>query len=185
MSFGKCKSKEANDLSGQAALFFLIKWAKGNGIEYLDYGLCSPFLKDGLFAYKKEWGMSICSRPECFASALKLFSVDEACLSFLQGNPFVVLDGGKLKVVAFLGYKPIAQEIQQILSDYLLSGLESVLAVTCFKKSAAPESPTANLVACRDTRIFNCLSDFCILMSPRGFSTEVFELTKSPAKCRM
>jgi len=183
VSFGKCNSQEACDLSGQAALFFLIKWAKNNGIEYLDYGLCSSFFRDGIFSYKKEWGMSIYNRPECFASALRFTSIDEVCLSFLHGNPFVVLDGEKLKGVTFIGYRPTAQDIQRILSEYSLSGLASIVVVSCCKEFAAVSSPTETLVASRGSRMVSCLSDFCSFMSAKGFSTEVFELTNLPGKC--
>lgn len=184
LSFGRCNSREAYNLSGQAALFYLIEWAKSNGIECLDYGLCSPFFKDGIFSYKKQWGMAICSRPECSVYALKLSSIDETYLSFLKENPFVVLDGRKLKGIVFTDYIPTSQETKQILSEYSLLGLESIVLVACCKKSVDAGSPTKTLATCKDSRIFNCLSDFCFLTSSKGYSTEVFELTNLPRKCK-
>lgn len=54
-----------DECSGQAALYFLIKWSKLQGFKELNYGVCKPFMNDGLFVYKKSWGMNVesCRNP--------------------------------------------------------------------------------------------------------------------------
>ena len=42
-----------------AAYYFLIKWAKENGIKSADFGTCRSFLNNGVFRYKRKWGATI------------------------------------------------------------------------------------------------------------------------------
>jgi len=177
LCYGKHRGiKQEFDLSGQATLFYLIKWAKSKGMEHLDYGICVPFFTDGIFTYKKEWGMSICKESGYHVYALKLCSINEACLSFLQQSPFIVLDGEKLRGIVFLDHKPGVLENQQFLSEYMLLGLDSLIVISCCKELAAETSfprPSRTPEMFQQSTICGCLSDLCLLMSKQGLDVEV------------
>jgi hypothetical protein len=168
--------KERHDLSGQAALLCLIEWAKGNFIEYLDYGLCLPFLKDGIFTYKKEWGMSVCKRPELLVLAVKLCSANSACASFLQSNPFIALDGNALKGLVFLDHKPATSELQQIFAEYILPGVKSIIVVACCNSNSGIGAETEANVKCSNGGFSHCLSEFRKLISLQGLNAEFYEV---------
>jgi len=78
--------------AGQASLYFLILWAKNQGFLELDYGPTRPFLSDGTFMYKKEWGMKIRDQPNQSIYALKLCNFKKATRDFLLNNPFIFID---------------------------------------------------------------------------------------------
>jgi hypothetical protein len=90
--------------AGSAALFALIMLARQQGYKRLDYGSSKPFLKNGNFLYKKEWGMKI--RPmtdkETSLFAIKFCNFEKATIDFMLDNPFIFQDGPNLKGLAIL-----------------------------------------------------------------------------------
>ncbi len=42
-----------------ATYYFTILWTKERGYEWCDFDHCRPFFNDGVFCYKKRWGMEI------------------------------------------------------------------------------------------------------------------------------
>jgi hypothetical protein len=138
------------DLAGQQALLFLIEWAKANDITRLDYGPTSPFLKDHILQYKKEWGMfaeEYSDTPYCL---LKLDLPNEDALSFLRHNPLVCHHQGKIQGVVSVDHRPTNTELQQILSTYSLSKLDSLIVVT--QDGASHEFTGKNVTSITPTR---------------------------------
>jgi len=90
--------------AGYAALYFLILFAKGEGYKKLDYGSWYPFLKDGLFLYKKAWGMSIRSKTwrDEKIYAIKFCNFNEGARDFLLDNPFIFTDAENLRGLVLL-----------------------------------------------------------------------------------
>jgi hypothetical protein len=90
-------------LGSYAAAYYTIVFGKQKGYVKVDFGDAPPFLQDGLFQFKREWGMRI--RP-AVGEDTPVFgaifpNMSEAAKDFLSANPFVILDGTSLKGVAF------------------------------------------------------------------------------------
>jgi hypothetical protein len=85
-------------IAGFATTYFLIKWSKEQGFKQIDYGGAKPFLRDGAFAYKRGWGMSVTPMRTSDARlcALKFCNFGDAVKDFLQKNPFVFIEDKKL-----------------------------------------------------------------------------------------
>lgn len=120
------------DFGGQAALFFLLEWAKGQGYKKLDYGPTLPFLRDGILTYKKEWGMRMENTADRQFCSLKINRVNPGTLSFLQQNPFVYSDGDSLKALVFTNHNPTETEIKEIVDRNFIPGLESLAIISCY-----------------------------------------------------
>jgi len=179
LSIGLCQLSEkfAEHLAGQAVLFYLIKWAKMQGLESLDYGITLPFFREGIFMYKKEWGMHVEKPIDQSFFALKFNSLNAGSFSFLEQNPFIILDNGMFKGVVFLNHKPSKEELHQIFSEYFLPKLSSLVFVACYKSntevldkaelSTKPSGPPDVLA--------KPLLDICSLQR-NAFKVEVLEL---------
>ena len=140
-SFGVYQGDESfiRDLASQATLFFLIGWAKTRGMETLDYGVSAPFFKEGIFTYKKEWGMAVEEQRSQSVCVLKFNPLSQGSLSFLQHNPFITVEKDRLKGIIFLDHKPAEGELKQIFSRYFLPKLDSLIVITCFKPAGEVE----------------------------------------------
>jgi hypothetical protein len=177
-SFGAHEGNQqfVEELAGEAALLFLIEWAKTQDIESLDYGVSLPFLREGIFTYKKEWGMSVNEQKDNPICALKVNPVNQCSLTFLQQNPFIVIDEHELKGVVFIDHRATRAELQQIHSRYYLPNLQSFIVVSYFKHN--PEATSA-VETCSgkpaDSQMIP-LRNICSTLQEKGFFTEVFEL---------
>ena len=88
---------------GAASYYFLIHWAKQEGIETLNFGTCRPFIDEGVFRYKRKWGATM-AKQDGFTSgiiAFKPFNYSNGLKSFLLNNPFVSIDEDKLQITIF------------------------------------------------------------------------------------
>jgi hypothetical protein len=110
-----------------AATYYTIVFGKQNGYTVVDFGDTPPFLQDGLFQYKREWGMRI--RPAMGDGAqvfgAKFSNMNEATKDFLSTNPFVILDGKSLKCLTF------RNTVKREAFDFLnVPGLSSFLVIS-------------------------------------------------------
>jgi hypothetical protein len=168
-------------VAGQAALLFLIKWAKAQGFRKLNYGGTTPFLKDGIYIYKKEWGMAVENGFDNYYYALGINCPNERTLSFLQQNPFIFLDKGALKALVFATRKVTEAELPLIASEHSLQGLDLLLVASCDKSVADPRCPyTKHDVLGRD--LSRPLSEMSIALKKQGFNFIVNELDKGHFK---
>jgi len=84
-----------------ASYYFFIKWAKKHGIKILDFGTSKAFVNDGLFRYKKKWGVKI-TKTKSYIHSIFPFKVcknNKAIHSFLINNPFIYLEKNQLKTM--------------------------------------------------------------------------------------
>ena len=110
-----------------AATYYTIVFGKQNGYTVVDFGDTPPFLQDGLFQYKREWGMRI--RPAMGDGAqvfgAKFSNMSEATKDFLSTNPFVILDEKSLKCLTF------RNTVKTEVFDFLnVPGLSSFLVIS-------------------------------------------------------
>jgi hypothetical protein len=91
-------------LGSYAATYYTIVFGMKEGYSRVNFGNAPPFMHDGLFQYKKEWGMQI--RPLKGSGSqvlgMRLFGKSKALMDFLSENPFVFVQGDSLKGVFLL-----------------------------------------------------------------------------------
>lgn len=163
------------ELAGQAVLFFLIKWAKIKGMESLDYGITMPFFRDGIFTYKKEWGMHIELRDNQPFCALRLNGLNEGTLSFLLQNPFIFLDKGVMKGAVLVNHRPTKLELQQIHSKHFLPGLDSLIVMAYHTRNTGVANKTVSSRSFENfaDTLLQPLASVCLSLQKRGFAVEV------------
>jgi len=180
LSFGAYDGNKSlvADLAGQAVLFFLIKWAKTKGMKTLDYGKTMPFFRDGVFAYKKEWGMHMKQHADQPFCALKLNCQNEGVLSFLQQNPFIFLDKGVMKGTVLINHKPTKPELHQILSKHSVPRLDSliVMAYHTHDTKAASETKSSTAHENLTDTLSQPFSNICLSLQKQGFTVEAHAL---------
>ena len=165
--------------ASHAPLYFLILWAKQHGFEKIDYGSCNPFLKDGLFLYKKAWGMKI--RPvngqDAKVFAIKFCNFRKATREFLVDNPFIFTDSENLK-----GLVISDSNAEDLYRTYHVPGL-SDLFVLC-STSNTPNSLHRLSLECDSVQISPPLSFLTKRASKRGFDAYCldFNMARKNAK---
>ena len=114
-------------LGSYAATYYTIIFGKQKGYASVDFGDAPPFLRDGLFQYKKEWGMQI--RPAMGYNAqvfgIRFSNLSEAVKDFLSTNPFIFMDGRNLGGLILLN---IADRFSTNFSNIL--GLSSLFVLS-------------------------------------------------------
>ncbi len=134
------------ELVGQKALESLIEWGKSQQFERLDYGSALPFLKDGVFVYKKEWGMRIEKTTDNCFCVLRIDPSEQSCLSFLKQNPFIFLHKGEMKAFILVDHHVEKTELSRIASEYLVPGLGSLMVMSYDKLTPHKTSDFEGLI---------------------------------------
>jgi hypothetical protein len=154
---------------GHAALYFLILWAKQQGFKIIDYSICKPFLSDGIFRYKKEWGMKI--KPykgqDAEIYAIKFLNFKEGAREFLLNNPLII-SNGDLKGLVLLDHS-----IQDLRSAYYTPGLSGLFVLSPIQGTSNPQLKRISLKN-NKCEIAPTLRSFISLAHENGY--EVFLL---------
>lgn len=177
--FGAYEGHEqlVEELAGGAALLCMIEWAKVQGAESLDYGVSLPLLREGVFTYKKEWGMSIDEHRHLPFTALRLNCLNECSLSFLQQNPFITIDEGEIKGVVFVDCKTTNAILKQIYSRHYLQNLRSLIVISYFKPGSETTHAIDSSVPIKPVNtLMRPLQNICLALQKKGFCVEAFEL---------
>jgi len=121
--------------AGSALYYFFIDWSKKQGFKLLKFGGVRPFLDDGLFDYKKKWGMSVKIYENMYGVfGLKILNKEsKAVYDFLINNPFIYIEGNELNGMVFTKDKLDTEVIQQIWKAYYIPGLIKITIVTTQK----------------------------------------------------
>ncbi len=110
-----------------ACNYFTILWAKEKGYKWYDIGHSIPFFKDGLFNYKKRWGMGIkLSTRVRTVFGMKVCNFQQGVQNFLKNNPFIFIDQEKLKGCIFIDENHLVtlEEVQSLVKTYSIPGLD-------------------------------------------------------------
>jgi hypothetical protein len=157
--------------------FFLIQWAKTQNIMEYDGGIALPFFSDGIFKYKRGWGMFVRKQGYEPSWALRLNTPSEGGLSLLEKNPFIFMDDGKIKSVVFVRQQLKDDEAERLLSKFCIPQLDSSLVVAYYQ--SAPSStkgevtPNAQLES--EMMLPKPLSYVCSLLLRRGYDFAIYE----------
>lgn len=180
LSFGAYEGNKSfvADLAGQAVLFFLIKWAKTKGMKSLNYGKTVPFFRNGVFTYKKEWGMYMEQHADQPFCALRLDCLNEGTLSFLQQNPFIFFDRGVMKGAALVDHRPARPELQRIFSKHFVPGLDSLIVIAYHNHNTEAASKTGSSTKPESFThtLSRPLSSICLSLQKQGFIVEAHTL---------
>jgi hypothetical protein len=135
-------------VGSHAATLYTIVFGKQEGYARVDFGHAPPFIYDGLFRYKKEWGMRI--RPARESSAqvfgIKFSNMSDRVRTFLEMNPLVFLEGENLK-----GLVSINSEHKQVLGSSEVPGLSSLLVVSSELESSNFVPPQLRMKRLQDS----------------------------------
>ena len=133
--------------------------------------------------YKKEWGMRVEERTGDSVCALKLNSLGEGSISFLQKNAFILLNQGAMKGVVFVNHRPTQIELQKIFSKHIFPKLDSLVVIAYYNAPRAgnTEAIYRTQFSTRSPNFPDALeplSRICLLLRGRGFNVDVFERTR-------
>jgi len=175
------------NLAGQAALFFLIKWAKQRRLKTFNYGCTMPFFRDGVFTYKREWGMFVEEEDDQPICALRLGEPNERVLSFLKQQPFVFLQNGVIKGAVFIDHKPSKTELQRIQSEFLFPKIDSLVVISYYTRARLDSDCEDKLTYSKRIReeLIRPLSVFCKALQGLKFKTEVYILPYQHVGCSL
>jgi len=128
--------------AGEAALFFLIKSSKIKGLETLNYGGNVPFFTNGIFQYKREWGMFVDKDAGRLLYALKIVSLNEKSLSYLLQNPFIFLEKNAMKALIFINHTLTKAELQKLYSKYVFPKIDSLIVISYYNRKTRETKET-------------------------------------------
>jgi hypothetical protein len=113
-------------LGSYAATYYTIVLGMQKGYTNVDFGDAPAFMQNGLFQYKKEWGMRIRPAMGHYAKVcgIRFSKMSEAVKDFLSANPFIFMDGNKLRGLVLVASKDI--HLPDFLSIPGLSGLSVI-----------------------------------------------------------
>lgn len=107
-----------------ALFYFSLMYSREEGYQKVNFGLTRPFLKDGVFQFKKKRGMQI-SGTSNVGFALKRSSTSAAVKGFLLNNPFLYMDERGFNGAIFIDDDQSLSkgDFEKIYKDYYLSGI--------------------------------------------------------------
>lgn len=160
----------------EAALFFLIKWSKTKGLKSLNYGGTVPFFANGVFQYKKEWGMFAEEEAHQLFCALKVVSLNERSVSCLLQNPFIFLDTNAMKGLVFVNHRLTQTELQKLFSTYAIPKMDSLMVISYYdgKTRETAEADFSLNFQRMSIVLGKALSTICSSFLKRGFDVDVF-----------
>lgn len=121
----KGKRQHLEEGASQAAFYFLVEWSKLKGFKEINYGLCNPFMNDGLFAYKKSWGMK--AKPcKDLIYGLRVSKLNTSVVEFLSENPLVFSESETLSGLVFRKVEGETEEGFRA-SSYYTPGLSRIV----------------------------------------------------------
>lgn len=108
--------------------YFVIKWAIEKKYELIDFGLCRAFYNDGVFRFKKKWGMIIKNFSlNTMFWGLKIYRFNEGVKNFLEENPFLFYRDGRLEGFVFLHEGCQSEkDVAHIYKNFLIPGISKL-----------------------------------------------------------
>jgi hypothetical protein len=137
-----------------ASEYFTIKWAIQKKFQTIDFGLSRAFFSDGVFRYKKKWGMALSHYSlNSMFFGLKVCRESKGVKNFLEKNPFVFYQDGRLEgFVAVPGKCQNRESLADIQRRFMIPGITK-LNLLCpgddageFRKICEAEHPEVKCI---------------------------------------
>ncbi len=126
-----------------AQYILCIRWAIQQGCKVVNFLETVPYLKSGIFQYKRKWGGAIHASSHLHRQVwVKVNHVTPAVSQFLKENPFVVVDeSGKLHGLIIVDdtHTIAAETRQEWETRYATPGLSSLVIRSVRNFAAGPE----------------------------------------------
>lgn len=156
----------------QAALYSVFKKAKQEGCTEVNYGETPPFMRDGLFLYKRSWGMKTKAKLDT-SYAIKFCNFEKAVQDFLIDNPFIFTDFKSLVGLVLLSSNDV--DFNSLYRKYYTPGIHKLVAIyPAIDKKAHDISASED----RAARGLGALDSLIELASEKKFEKRIFDLTK-------
>jgi hypothetical protein len=130
------KDQYLKEGAGEATLYFLIKWSKRQGYKEINYGLCEPFMNDGLFTYKKSWGMKVKPHKGISIRGLRVRNFSTSVMEFLAENPLVFIEPEGLSGLIFQNVGGTTEKTFPKPHHYYTLGLSRIVTVAYATKDS-------------------------------------------------
>ncbi|MEW5983875.1 MAG: hypothetical protein AB1806_16100 [Acidobacteriota bacterium] len=132
------------DGGAQTALYyFQLRYAQEHGLRAVDTMMSAPFLNDGVYRHKREWGAVVLPDDET-RTWVYVFGAtpSEKTARFFEDNPMVVhRDDGMKGMIGISGdAAPSPAAINERVRRYEATGLRGFLVVTRAEVLAAPQT---------------------------------------------
>jgi hypothetical protein len=175
------KDQYLEEGTGQAALYFLVKWSKLQGYKEINYGMCKPFMNDGLFAYKRSWGMKL--RPGGnLVTGIVATNFNTSVMEFLSENPMVFAESQGLSGLVFQKVEGTTEKVfPKSHHSYYTQGLSRIVVVSYSTKDSSSQSPNPSYQK-RLTEKVNekeVTPHFSMLWSKRACAQDIFKKVKA------
>ncbi|MEM7293578.1 MAG: hypothetical protein AAF420_09335, partial [Pseudomonadota bacterium] len=91
-------------------------------------GLTRPFLNDGLFLFKKKWGMKLTGLCHAGVVLMRFGQENTAINAFLENNPFLHLSDNTIRGACFMPQSSALDEkqIKRLHSRYFVEGMDAL-----------------------------------------------------------
>lgn len=113
--------------------FFIIRYAHDKGLREVDFMKSRPFLNDGRYRHKQEWGASVNPDKESETNVYYFNAGGPENISaFYENNPLIVpVEGGMAGVIGWRGATVSSEESKKELEKlYYAPGLKGLRLVT-------------------------------------------------------
>ena len=87
---------------GATTIYFSLMLAKKKNATSCNFGVCKPFLNDGLYRYKIKWNPRINKARKLYyynTFSLKICKNSKSIQQFLKNNPFIFLKDDKPQIM--------------------------------------------------------------------------------------
>jgi hypothetical protein len=112
-----------------ALYYFIVHWTKEQGHRWIDFYFARPFLKDGLFVYKRKQGGEIKqSKKNNTFFGIKIANLNQSVQNFFENNPFIFWDRGKLKGLTMVGHDHAFTP--RDLKTFFIPGLDTLVVIS-------------------------------------------------------
>jgi len=116
-----------------AIYYFFISWAQKNNFKKILFGASRSFFNDGLFRFKRKWGMEVRRKKDnYFSFRLYICNLKESVRQLLVNNPFIFDDNGSISafIMVDIGRPVSLPMLQSIYRDYWTPGLKKVYVLS-------------------------------------------------------
>jgi hypothetical protein len=110
-----------------ALFYFPVEYARTIGLQYVNFGLTRPFLKDGVLQFKKKRGMDVSHRYK-IGYLLQVVAGGGGVNGFLLNNPFLYMADNRFYGALFVDgtVSLSAENLKRLYKDFYLQGMDKL-----------------------------------------------------------